>query len=74
MAVPHVAGAAALYLEQHPHATPADVAEALYSSATQGTLQDSRMRDGTMNRMLHTLPLVRGSGQGESAAAAPAIG
>lgn len=58
MAVPHVAGAAALYLERYPDAAPAEVAEALYRSATPGAIQDSRMRPGTVNRMLYTLPLL----------------
>src|SRR5262249_56645466 len=34
MATPHVTGAAALYLESHPTATPAQVAAALVSAAT----------------------------------------
>ena len=34
MATPHVAGGAALYLADHPDATPADVATALLGAAT----------------------------------------
>jgi len=39
MASPHVAGAAALYLEAHPSASAAEVSQALKSSATGGLLQ-----------------------------------
>ncbi len=38
LAAPHVAGAAALYLEAHPAASPADVAQAVKSNATGGVL------------------------------------
>jgi serine protease len=38
MASPHVAGAAALYLQSNPSASPAEVASALASSATAGVL------------------------------------
>jgi subtilisin family serine protease len=54
MAVPHVVGTAALYLEQHPGADPKTVADALYESATPGVIKDKRMKSGTANRMLYT--------------------
>jgi regulation of enolase protein 1 (concanavalin A-like superfamily) len=38
MAAPHVAGAAALYLERRPAATPAEVRAAILGGATQGAL------------------------------------
>jgi aqualysin 1 len=38
MASPHVAGAAALYLESHPAASPADVSAAIAGVATQNVL------------------------------------
>ena len=38
MATPHVAGAAALYLQAHPTATPAEVAQALVSGASPNQL------------------------------------
>ena len=38
MATPHVAGAAALYLQANPSAAPADVASALVGNATSGAL------------------------------------
>lgn len=41
MAAPHTAGAAALYLEMHPTATPAAVAAALAAAATTGVVASS---------------------------------
>ncbi|MFJ9523711.1 S8 family serine peptidase [Kitasatospora sp. NPDC101801] len=52
MASPHVAGAAALYLADHRTATPAQVATALTSAATVGSLQG--LEDGTPDRLLYT--------------------
>ncbi|KAF2775187.1 S8 family peptidase [Streptomyces sp. OM5714] len=51
MASPHVAGAAALYLADHPDATPAQVASALRSAATSGVV--SNPGSGSPNRLLH---------------------
>ncbi|MFJ4760304.1 S8 family peptidase [Kocuria marina] len=51
MATPHVAGTAALYLEQHPNAGVAEVERALKSSATPGTIDYVR---GSPNLMLNT--------------------
>lgn len=42
MAAPHVAGAAALLLEQTPGAGPAEVAATLAAQATQGVVTDAR--------------------------------
>lgn len=56
MATPHVAGAAALYLQSHPSASPAEVASALSSDATSGAL--SLLGIGSPNKLLH----VNGSG------------
>jgi subtilisin family serine protease len=39
MAAPHVAGAAALYLERNPSATPASVATALFTVASVGKIK-----------------------------------
>jgi subtilisin family serine protease len=50
MAAPHVAGAAALYLENNPTATPAQVANALINNATPGKVTDPG--DGSPNRLL----------------------
>ena len=40
MAAPHVAGAAVLYLQVHPTATPAEVAQGLLGMATAGAIGD----------------------------------
>ena len=52
MASPHVAGAAAVYLEAHPAASPADVAQALKSNATTGVL--SGLGTGSPDLLLYT--------------------
>ena len=52
MASPHVAGAAALYLEDNPGASPSNVFSAVVSSATTGAL--SGIRTGSPNRLLYT--------------------
>lgn len=54
MASPHVAGAAALYLQAHPRATPAQVASWLTGGA--GTDEIQGVPAGTPNRMLRTQP------------------
>jgi subtilase family protein/peptidase inhibitor I9 len=51
---PHVAGGAALYLHDHPTASPAEVATHLGESATQGALCD--VPPGTANRILYVGP------------------
>jgi aqualysin 1 len=52
MASPHVAGAAALYLETHPSATPAQTTQALTASATSGVIQ--ALGAGSPNLLLYT--------------------
>jgi len=52
MAAPHVTGVVALYLEQFPDASPAEVAEAIVSSSTVDRLTDTR--DGSPNRLLYS--------------------
>jgi subtilisin family serine protease len=52
MAAPHVAGAAALYLENHPLDSPATVASALAATATQG--QVTRLGTGSPNLLVFT--------------------
>ena len=52
MATPHVTGAAALYLEANPTATPAAVATALINNATTGVVKNAG--SGTPNRLLYT--------------------
>jgi aqualysin 1 len=53
MATPHVAGAAALYLETDPTAVPATVASALVANATAGVL--TSLPSGTVNKLLYSL-------------------
>jgi serine protease len=56
MATPHVAGAAALYLQGNPGATPAQVAGALVSNANPNriTLHSRSVSGGTPNLLLYT--------------------
>ncbi len=56
MATPHVAGAAALYLQNNPGASPAEVASALVGNATSGALNS--LLGSSPNRLLR----VNGSG------------
>ena len=56
MAVPHVAGAAAIYLGQNPNATPAEVSNAITSSSTMGLLNPEGMLPGTPNKLLYVDP------------------
>lgn len=53
MATPHVAGAAALYLEANPTATPAAVQSALKSNGTPNTI--TSIPSGTVNLLLYSL-------------------
>ena len=52
MATPHTAGAAALYLEAHPTASPAAVRTALYDATTKGVVGSSST---TNNHLLYSL-------------------
>jgi subtilisin family serine protease len=51
MAAPHVAGAAGMYLEAYPTATPAEVAAALISNATPNKILNA---SGSPNLILYT--------------------
>ncbi|WP_224368939.1 Ig-like domain-containing protein [Hyalangium versicolor] len=51
MATPHAAGAAALYLEGHPSATPAEVAHELTARGTHNALDGA---EGSPNVLLHS--------------------
>lgn len=62
MASPHVAGAAALYLEGAPGATPATVANALISNSTANKVTSAG--SGSPNRLLYTLAFGSGGGGG----------
>ena len=66
-AAPFVAGVAALYLSDHPQATPAQVKAALMSAATPGQLDLTTSLPGTPNAILSSLV----SGPPVAAAAGP---
>lgn len=68
MATPHVTGAAALYLEANPSATPAAVANALVSNSTPNKI--SGVPSGTPNLLLYT---IFGSAPPPSPPAAPTL-
>jgi subtilisin family serine protease len=54
MAVPHVAGAAALYLESRPTASPGEIKSAIMGAATKGVLDPNALLQGTPNSLLMT--------------------
>jgi subtilisin family serine protease len=73
MASPHVAGAAALWLETDPNMTPAQVANALTSSATEDRVSGADGRSGrgrnattvpSPNLLLYVNPAMSGGGGG----------
>ena len=53
MASPHVAGVVALYLEQDPEATPAEMEEKVISLSTHDTISDAK---NTPNLLVFTDP------------------
>jgi subtilisin family serine protease len=53
MASPHTAGVAALYLADHPDASPTEVRDALVANATSDKVQDPMA--GSPNKLLHSL-------------------
>jgi subtilisin family serine protease len=55
MATPHVTGAAALYLQNHPSATPQQVRDALVSYSTANAVTSAGT--GSPNRLLYTLSI-----------------
>ena len=63
MATPHVAGAAALYLEGAPGASPSAVGSALVSNSTASTitLHSRSASNGTPNKLLYTAFMGGGS-------------
>ena len=71
MAAPHVAGAAALYLQANPSATPAQVHSAILSATTPNKVTSAGT--GSPNRLLYTADFTSGGG-GTPANAAPTAG
>jgi subtilisin family serine protease len=61
-AAPLVAGAAALFLERYPNATPSEVEDAIVGTATEGVLKsanrDAALPGGTPNRLLNVRRLL----------------
>ncbi len=70
MAAPHVAGVAALYLADHPNATPAQVFDNVVNTATEGQL--SGLGSGSPNKLVYSLFIADSGGNSESAATCPA--
>jgi len=54
MAVPHVAGAAALYLSRNPTASPAEVTDVILRGTSQGKISPSVLKPKTPNKLLMT--------------------
>ncbi|GAB4817850.1 hypothetical protein N2152v2_004896 [Parachlorella kessleri] len=54
MAVPHVAGVAAIYLSSNPDATPQQVSDIITNTATINKVTQSRLKPGTPNRLLYS--------------------
>jgi subtilisin family serine protease len=59
MATPHVAGAAALYLQSNPTASPQQVYNAITDASTKGIVTSSKTAS---NHLLYTLGFVSGGG------------
>lgn len=54
MAVPHVAGVAATYLEVYPQAKPAEVMSAVLGAADRGTINPTLLSSSTPNVLLYS--------------------
>jgi serine protease len=65
MSAPHVAGAAALYLQANPTATPAQVASFLTSQATSGAVKSPG--SGSPNKLLYIGGITAGGTPGNTA-------
>ncbi|HEX9919447.1 MAG TPA: S8 family serine peptidase, partial [Pyrinomonadaceae bacterium] len=65
MATPHVAGVAALYLQNNPSASPATVSSQIINTATTGVL--TGIGTGSPNRLLYSLLTTGGGGGGTAA-------
>ena len=69
MASPHVAGAAAVYLQANPGASPANVASALIAAATTGKVTSPGT--GSPNRLLYIAPPGGGTDPGPTPTPSP---
>lgn len=69
MAAPHVAGAAALYLQANTGASPSQVTNAILADATTGRVTDAV--SGSPNLLLYTLNFTGGGGGGGGTNASP---
>jgi subtilisin family serine protease len=65
MATPHVAGAAALFLQSAPASTPAQVQAAIINNSTPGVVISPG--SGSPNRLLYTAAFAAGGGGGNQA-------
>jgi subtilisin family serine protease len=72
MASPHVAGVAALYLQNNPGASPASVTSAITSAATTGVVTSPG--SGSPNRLLYSLLTGSGGGGGGGDTTPPCTG
>jgi subtilisin family serine protease len=72
MASPHVAGVAALYLQNNPGASPASVTSAITSTATTGVVTSPG--SGSPNRLLYSLLTGSGGGGGGGGTTPPCTG
>lgn len=70
MASPHVAGVAALYLADHPAATPAEVSTNIIDTATSNHL--SGIGSGSPNKLVYSLLTIDSSSGGATPAICPA--
>lgn len=74
MAVPLVAGVAALYLELNPVATPREVSDALVKGAVDGAIDGGVLKAGTVNKLLNSEFVSGSGGDGVGVAVATANG
>jgi subtilisin family serine protease len=71
MASPHVAGAAALYLQRYPSSTPQQVRDALVNNGTPGVVTDAKT--GSPNVLLYSAFVPPPDGGGDTVAPTAAI-
>ena len=54
MAVPHVAGVAAIYLESYPQSSPAEVSAAILNGATQNSVNTTGLTANTPSKLIYS--------------------